>query len=152
MGALLDLVDLKNLTNEVSHDGNPFSVLDVIEDWSNMLSLGEQQRLAFARVFINRPRLIILDEATSALDMNTEKQMYKLLEIMSKSNGFVNSGGLAIPYPAIHDLTYVSVGHRPSLLAFHHKKLHLQESKHSVDLIDKQKAAQIAEDAARMMF
>jgi len=150
--ALLDLVDLKNLTNQVSHDGDPFSALDVIEDWSNMLSLGEQQRLAFARVFINRPRLIILDEATSALDMNTEKQMYKLLETMSKSNGFVNSRGLAIPYPAIHDLTYVSVGHRPSLLAFHHKKLHLQESKHSVDLIDKQKAAQIAEDAATMMF
>jgi len=46
--------------------------LDVVRDWGRELSLGEQQRLAFARVLVNKPKLVILDEATSALDLNNE--------------------------------------------------------------------------------
>ena len=54
------------------------SGLDAVRDWSDELSLGEQQRLAFARVLVRRPTLAILDEATSALDLRTEAAMYPL--------------------------------------------------------------------------
>ena len=64
-------------------------------DWSNVLSLGEQQRLALARVLFNLP--------ASALDLATESQMYSLL----------HEGGTS----------YLSVGHRPSLLRYHDTKL-----------------------------
>jgi len=80
--------------------------LDVVRDWGDELSLGEQQRLAFARVLVNKPRLAILDEATSALDLNNEAIMYRAL---SKLPG----------------ITFLSVGHRPSLLAFHRQRLRL---------------------------
>ena len=77
-----------------------------MRDWGDELSLGEQQRLAFARVLVNKPRLAILDEATSALDLNNEAVMY---------------GALA----KLPGITYVSVGHRPSLLRFHAARLRL---------------------------
>ena len=70
------------------------------------LSLGEQQRLAFARVLVRRPQLVILDEATSALDLPTEALLYEALR-------------------RIEHVTYVSVGHRPSLLRFHESRLRL---------------------------
>lgn len=72
-----------------------------------MLSLGEQQRLAFARVLYNRKNIAVavLDEATSALDDVSEAAMYSLL-------GDLN-------------ITYISVGHRASLYAYHTKKLGL---------------------------
>lgn len=77
--------------------------LDANWDWSNVLSLGEQQRLAFARVLYNQPHTVVLDEATSALDLATEEAMYSLLK---------DSGA-----------SYISVGHRPSLLRYHDSKL-----------------------------
>ena len=80
--------------------------LDDVRDWGDELSLGEQQRLAFARILVNKPRLAILDEATSALDLNNEAVMYTAIA-------------------KIPNLTYVSVGHRPSLLRFHAKRLRL---------------------------
>ena len=80
--------------------------LDVVRDWGDELSLGEQQRLAFARVLVNRPKLAILDEATSALDLTNEAVMY---EALAKLPG----------------ITYLSVGHRPSLLRFHSQRLKL---------------------------
>ena len=46
---------------------------DDIKDWSRVLSVGEQQRLAFVRIILNKPKLIILDEGTSALDVNNVK-------------------------------------------------------------------------------
>jgi len=80
--------------------------LDDVRDWGDELSLGEQQRLAFARVLVNKPRLAILDEATSALDLRNEAVMYKALA-------------------AIPGITFLSVGHRPSLLRFHADRLRL---------------------------
>ena len=71
-----------------------------------MLSLGEQQRLAFARVLLSRPRLALMDEATSALDVDNEQRLYAEL----KAAG----------------VTFVSVGHRPTLAAFHDVVLRLQ--------------------------
>ncbi|WP_315708141.1 ABC transporter ATP-binding protein/permease [Brenneria uluponensis] len=81
--------------------------LDTEKDWPRVLSLGEQQRLAFARILLINPRYIFLDEATSALDLPTEATLYSLLE----SSGFA----------------YISVGHRPSLIGYHTKALRLQE-------------------------
>lgn len=78
---------------------------DVKQDWPRILSLGEQQRLAFGRLLLNSPRFVILDEATSALDVTTEKHLYKLL--------------------VARDLSFISVGHRPSLINFHTTVLEL---------------------------
>lgn len=47
-------------------------------DWASSLSLGEQQRLAWARLLLAKPKLALLDEATSALDQDTEARLYKV--------------------------------------------------------------------------
>jgi len=73
--------------------------LESYKDWSRILSLGEQQRIGFARVLLSKPKFLLLDEATSAVDMDMEQRLYSLL--------------------AINNITYVSVGHRPSLLEYH---------------------------------
>jgi putative ATP-binding cassette transporter len=79
--------------------------LDIIQDWPRLLSLGEQQRLAFARLLLNSPLFVVLDEATSALDVATERHLYGLL--------------------AEREMAFVSVGHRPTLTAFHDTVLEL---------------------------
>jgi vitamin B12/bleomycin/antimicrobial peptide transport system ATP-binding/permease protein len=82
--------------------------LDTTDNWTQRLSGGEQQRLAFARVFLAEPAVIFLDEATSALDETTEAQFYQMLR--------------DAPWkPAI-----VSVGHRSTLRAFHDHVLDLR--------------------------
>jgi len=80
--------------------------LDAVRDWADELSLGEQQRLSIARVLLRKPRLAILDEATSALDLENEALLYNALG-------------------QLEGLTYLSVGHRPSLLNFHASRLRL---------------------------
>lgn len=125
--AVFDAVDLSEIPIRAG-DGDPIRGLNTVKDWSNMLSLGEQQRLAFGRVLVNRPRLVILDEATSALDMEGEAKMYRLLQDMTKdiNNGSSGSG-----------MTYISVGHRPSLLNYHDNRLRLQgEGQNSYEVID----------------
>jgi vitamin B12/bleomycin/antimicrobial peptide transport system ATP-binding/permease protein len=112
-------------------DGDPTRGLAAVADWSNMLSLGEQQRLAFGRLLVNRPSLIILDEATSALDLASEARMYGILQDMASSQ----------ERPTESDkpwfVTYVSVGHRPSLHQFHERKLHLGgDSNHALSNIE----------------
>ena len=82
--------------------------LDTICDWASVLSLGEQQRLSFARLLLASPRLAILDEATSACDLATEALLYKETQ---------KAG-----------ITCISVGHRPSLQGFHSRTLVLQRS------------------------
>ena len=71
--------------------------LETEDDWSRILSLGEQQRLAFARVLLRSPNFLFLDEATSALDEPREQEMYNLLR------------------ESLPNLTIVSVGHRSTL-------------------------------------
>ncbi len=78
-------------------------MLDTIDNWSLRLSLGEQQRLAFARVLLIGPAVVIMDEATSALDEPTEARLYGLIRNMP------------------HRPTVVSVGHRSTLREFHDK-------------------------------
>jgi putative ATP-binding cassette transporter len=75
--------------------------LDMIENWSQRLSLGEQQRFAFARILLVEPALLFLDEATSALDEASEAQLYGLLRAASWRP------------------TVVSVGHRSTLRNLH---------------------------------
>lgn len=58
--------------------GSAASALDYVADWSGVLSLGEQQRLAFARLLLAAPRLALLDEATSALDTKNEGLLYQV--------------------------------------------------------------------------
>ena len=82
--------------------------LSIKQDWPRLLSLGEQQRLAFARLLLNSPRFVVLDEATSALDVATERHLYSLL--------------------AEREMACVSVGHRPTLTAFHDTVLELDGS------------------------
>ena len=53
--------------------------LDEEQDWAKVLSPGEQQRIAFARVLLTRPKAVFLDEATSALDEGLEAALYRLL-------------------------------------------------------------------------
>ena len=82
-----------------------FRGFDTPRDWSRVLSLGEQQRIAIARALLVKPRYLFLDEATSAVDFMTERSLYATL---------VDSG-----------ITCVSVGHRDSVLAFHQRELRL---------------------------
>lgn len=77
-------------------------------DWSKTLSLGEQQRIAFARVLLARPRFVALDEATSALDLENEDRLYQLL--------------------ADNHITMLSISHRPTTLKFHQQVLELSDS------------------------
>lgn len=79
--------------------------LNGARDWGKVLSLGEQQRMGFARVLAMHPCIAFLDEATSAVDVDTERHLYSLLQ----------RTGIA----------YVSVGHRPSLMAYHDRALEL---------------------------
>ena len=81
--------------------------LDSVDNWAQRLSLGEQQRLAFARVLLSEPAIVFLDEATSALDEEAEAQLYALLR--------------KAPWRP----TVVSVGHRSTLRAFHDSVLPL---------------------------
>lgn len=81
------------------------SRLDEVDDWSRILSLGEQQRLAFARVLLVKPDWLFLDEATSALDEPREAELYEMLA------------------RELPDMSIVSVGHRSTLYAQHNQEL-----------------------------
>ncbi len=90
--------------------------LDLTADWSHVLSVGEQQRLAFVRAHIQQPIWLFLDEATSALDEETEAKMYSLLaEFLPMT-------------------TVVSVGHRSTLNKYHQKVLRLDKTEKRVYL------------------
>jgi putative ATP-binding cassette transporter len=75
-------------------------------DFEKRLSVGERQRLAFARVLLKNPRYVLLDEATSALDRENEEALYEELAAIST--------------------TIISVSHHPSLLKYHSHVLELK--------------------------
>ncbi len=79
--------------------------LDVEVDFAKVLSGGEAQRLAIARVLLGKPRYAVLDEATSALDTHNERLMYEALRAL--------------------DITLVSVTHHPGLMKYHQHVLEL---------------------------
>jgi putative ATP-binding cassette transporter len=82
--------------------------LDEDTGWEHTLSGGEKQRLAFARLFIQRPNLVVMDEATSALDPLSQGVLMRLL------------------LERLPETTVVSVAHRAELEAFHERKLVLE--------------------------
>jgi putative ATP-binding cassette transporter len=82
--------------------------LERLLDWTNVLSLGEQQRVAFARLFLRLPKFAFLDEATSALDEDNQDHLYTLL----KKSG----------------IGFISVGHRRTLTQYHDRVLVLDRS------------------------
>ena len=83
---------------------------DTEADWSHILSLGEQQKLAFVRVFLRKPKWVFLDEATSAMDEETEEKMYRLLT-------------------ALPGTTVISIGHRSTLDKWHNRVLRIENGK-----------------------
>ncbi|MEH2190447.1 MAG: ATP-binding cassette domain-containing protein [Nostoc sp.] len=98
--AVLQQVNLQNLLSRV--DG-----FDTEVPWENILSIGEQQRLAFARLLVTHPSFTILDEATSALDLKNEASLYQQLQSTKT--------------------TFISVGHRESLFDYHQWVLELSQ-------------------------
>lgn len=97
---VLQQVNLKDLDER-------FGGFDVERDWASVLSLGEQQRLTFARILVNKPPYAILDEATSALDVKNEEGLYIHLQATGT--------------------TFISIGHRPILADYHQLILELSE-------------------------
>lgn len=94
---LLDKVGLSHLKER----------LDEVDQWSHLLSLGEQQRIAFLRVLLLKSDIVFLDEVTSALDEDNEYKLYKMLN------------------DNLPKTTIISVGHRSTLVSLHNKHLHL---------------------------
>jgi putative ATP-binding cassette transporter len=92
--ALVD-VGLPDLKDRIDEDG----------PWDQTLSGGERQRIAFARILIHRPDIVVMDEATSSLDRESQDMLMRLI------------------YERLPKMTVVSVGHRPELEALHDRIL-----------------------------
>ena len=109
--AEIDNQELKQVLQQVNLADldERFGGFSVEQDWAKLLSLGEQQRLTFARLLINKPSYAILDEATSALDLNNEESLYRHLQATG--------------------ITFLSVGHHATLANYHQLVLELREDK-----------------------
>jgi vitamin B12/bleomycin/antimicrobial peptide transport system ATP-binding/permease protein len=103
----LHKVGLDHLKEKIGEEG----------PWDQTLSGGEKQRLAFARLLLHNPDIIVLDEATSALD---EKGQDKMMEMVTKE---------------LPKATIVSVAHRAELEAFHSRKIVLERRKRGAKLV-----------------
>jgi putative ATP-binding cassette transporter len=99
-------VGLEHLNDKLDEEG----------PWDQTLSGGEKQRLAFARILLHNPDIVVLDEATAALD---PKSQMKLMELLVDRPG----------------LTLLSVGHRPELEAFHTRKVELERRPEGARLV-----------------
>ena len=97
---------LRDVLNKVVL-GHLVDQLDEIQDWVKVLSPGEQQRVAFARVLLTKPKAVFLDEATSAMDEGLELAMYRLLR------------------SELPDTILVSVSHRSTVEHHHNQRLEL---------------------------
>jgi putative ATP-binding cassette transporter len=103
---------IETFTDEALHEiladvGLPelCSRIDEEAPWDHVLSGGEKQRIAMARLLLQRPDIIVLDEATSALDPASQQHLMRML------------------LERLPAATLISVGHRPELEAFHERKL-----------------------------
>jgi vitamin B12/bleomycin/antimicrobial peptide transport system ATP-binding/permease protein len=99
-------VGLEHLINKVDEDA----------PWDQTLSGGEKQRVAFARILLHKPDIVVLDEATSALD---PKSQMKLMELLTDQP----------------NMTLLSIGHRPELESFHTRKIELARSRRGAQLV-----------------
>ena len=96
----LEKSNLSHLESKATFEGEEV-------DWGSILSVGESQKLGFARLFVRKPRLAFLDESTSAISVQEERDLYTKLQDLCE--------------------TYVSIGHRMTLLEFHTHVLQLGE-------------------------
>ncbi len=92
--------------------------LDRDERWDKTMSLGQQQRIAFARILLHRPKWVFMDEATSALDDENQAQMLSLFD-----NEVAGTSAL-------------SIGHRPGLEEFHTRTLHIRKTEEGAVLLN----------------
>ncbi len=114
IAAALEMVGLEHLIEKLD---------DEDASWDRTLSGGEQQRLAFARLFLHKPDIVVMDEATSALDPESQAMlMTKLAEQLSNT-------------------AIISVGHRPELEAFHERKVKLVRKEGGAKLVPGEIAA-----------
>jgi putative ATP-binding cassette transporter len=104
----LDKVGLTHLKDKIEDEEAP---------WDQTLSGGEKQRLAFARLFLHNPDIVVLDEATSALDAKSQDKMMELL------------------IKELPSATLVSVAHRAELEDFHSRKIVLARRKGGAKLV-----------------
>jgi len=97
-------------------------VVDRIDEenvsWDQVLSGGEKQRLAFARLLLDKPDIVVMDEATSALDTESQSKLMKMI-------------GEKLP-----ELAIISVGHRAELEEFHERKYNLLPKKGGAKLVE----------------
>lgn len=107
MAETLEKVGLAHLKEKIEEDA----------PWDQTLSGGEKQRLAFARLLLHRPDIIVLDEATSALDATGQDKMMELL------------------HEELKDATVISVAHRAELEEFHSRKITLERRKGGAKLV-----------------
>src|SRR5262249_11167990 len=98
VGRALTRVGLEHLVERIEDE----------EPWDQILSGGEKQRLAFARLVLHLPDIIVFDEATSALDPQSQDKL------------------MSLTGDELKHATVVSVGHRPELEAFHSRKIVLE--------------------------
>ena len=119
-GNLMSALTYPNKPDNISHTkaveilnkvqlGHLAEQLEKEQDWTRILSLGEQQRLAFARLILHKPAVAFLDEATASMDEGLEFAMYQLLK------------------QELPKTTLISVGHRSTLKALHQQQLALQD-------------------------
>ncbi len=107
VAAAFEKVGLKHLVDRLGESG----------PWDQTLSGGEKQRLAFARIMLHEPDIVVLDEATSALDPDSQDKLMKLLT------------------DELATTTIVSVGHRPELEQFHDRKITLERRRGGAKLV-----------------
>ena len=107
IGEALHKVGLDHLKEKIEEDA----------PWDQTLSAGEKQRLAFARLLLHNPDIVVLDESTSALDEKSQDKMMKMV-----------TGELP-------KATIISVAHRVELEAFHSRKIVLERRKGGAKLV-----------------
>jgi putative ATP-binding cassette transporter len=107
--------------------------LDEDGKWEHILSGGEKQRLAFARVLLQHPNTIVMDEATAALDPQSQEQLLRLL------------------LERLPEATVISVGHRPELEAFHTRKLVLEYRAEGARLVSDEPLHRTFRRSARLL-
>jgi putative ATP-binding cassette transporter len=107
--AVLARVNLSELVSEIDH----------VARWDKELSLGQQQRLAFARILLRKPKWVFLDEATSALD---EANQHLVMSIFAEE---------------LPEASVITVAHRPGLDRYHSRSVELRQTLSGSVLVQK---------------
>ena len=123
---------IEEVAEAFKHVGLEHLVDKLEEDapWDQTLSGGEKQRVAFARILLHKPDIVVLDEATSALD---PKSQVRLMELLTDQP----------------EITLLSIGHRPELELFHTRKIELARRGKAAKLVRDFELAEPAKNIVR---